>query len=141
FTGHLPVKRWFGPPAGLLAGAVVGITPVAALTFRFNNPDALLVLLLTLAVYATLRAVEGGNTWWLILAGASIGAGFLAKELAAIVILPVLAVVYLFAGPPALGRRLLQLAAAAVALIVRSEEHTSELQSPYDLVCRLLLEK
>src|SRR5207248_10880817 len=24
---------------------------------------------------------------------------------------------------------------------VRSEEHTSELQSPYDLVCRLLLEK
>src|SRR5207248_9741649 len=26
-------------------------------------------------------------------------------------------------------------------LYVRSEEHTSELQSPYDLVCRLLLEK
>src|SRR5437867_9814941 len=26
-------------------------------------------------------------------------------------------------------------------LISRSEEHTSELQSPYDLVCRLLLEK
>src|SRR5207248_7818847 len=25
--------------------------------------------------------------------------------------------------------------------IIRSEEHTSELQSPYDLVCRLLLEK
>src|SRR5207248_3497837 len=27
------------------------------------------------------------------------------------------------------------------ALEMRSEEHTSELQSPYDLVCRLLLEK
>src|SRR5207248_11082849 len=26
-------------------------------------------------------------------------------------------------------------------VISRSEEHTSELQSPYDLVCRLLLEK
>src|SRR5437867_6902688 len=26
-------------------------------------------------------------------------------------------------------------------LVLRSEEHTSELQSPYDLVCRLLLEK
>src|SRR5207248_6547626 len=26
-------------------------------------------------------------------------------------------------------------------LLTRSEEHTSELQSPYDLVCRLLLEK
>src|SRR5207248_6304474 len=28
-----------------------------------------------------------------------------------------------------------------ILAIVRSEEHTSELQSPYDLVCRLLLEK
>src|SRR6266516_6915043 len=27
------------------------------------------------------------------------------------------------------------------AICWRSEEHTSELQSPYDLVCRLLLEK
>src|SRR5207248_4588372 len=27
------------------------------------------------------------------------------------------------------------------ASLSRSEEHTSELQSPYDLVCRLLLEK
>src|SRR5437867_10411123 len=30
---------------------------------------------------------------------------------------------------------------SAVANPQRSEEHTSELQSPYDLVCRLLLEK
>src|SRR5437867_11500792 len=34
-------------------------------------------------------------------------------------------------------RRALELLAA----VERSEEHTSELQSPYDLVCRLLLEK
>src|SRR5437867_10118769 len=32
-------------------------------------------------------------------------------------------------------------AAEVDAKLVRSEEHTSELQSPYDLVCRLLLEK
>src|SRR5437867_10061479 len=37
--------------------------------------------------------------------------------------------------PAALGR------AACDAGRGRSEEHTSELQSPYDLVCRLLLEK
>src|SRR5437867_10633224 len=30
---------------------------------------------------------------------------------------------------------------AALRAALRSEEHTSELQSPYDLVCRLLLEK
>src|SRR5256885_11009701 len=38
----------------------------------------------------------------------------------------------------ALGRRA---TARAAALINRSEEHTSELQSPCNLVCRLLLEK
>src|SRR5438105_10513859 len=31
--------------------------------------------------------------------------------------------------------------AATVGLVIRSEEHTSELQSRVDLVCRLLLEK
>src|SRR5437867_8461904 len=30
---------------------------------------------------------------------------------------------------------------SVIAFGLRSEEHTSELQSPYDLVCRLLLEK
>src|SRR5437867_10158396 len=30
---------------------------------------------------------------------------------------------------------------AKLTMTGRSEEHTSELQSPYDLVCRLLLEK
>src|SRR5207248_9459335 len=39
-------------------------------------------------------------------------------------------------------RRLFRLVPATQKLLrSRSEEHTSELQSPYDLVCRLLLEK
>ena len=43
---YATVRRWFAPAAGLIAGAVLALTPVAALMFRFNNPDALLVLLL-----------------------------------------------------------------------------------------------
>src|SRR5207248_11583787 len=47
-------------------------------------------------------------------------------------------------APPASASN--TLAGGALGLILadgalRSEEHTSELQSPYDLVCRLLLEK
>src|SRR5699024_11979916 len=34
-----------------------------------------------------------------------------------------------------------QVTSATCPLVVRSEEHTSELQSRFDLVCRLLLEK
>src|ERR1035441_6242190 len=73
---YLAVKRWFGAGAGLIAGAVLALTPAAALMFRFNNPDALLVLLLTGAAYATVRAIEGGRTKWLILASTLIGFGF-----------------------------------------------------------------
>src|SRR5437867_7473974 len=54
-----------------------------------------------------------------------------------------LAPVYLrtvFAGEP-LHRRLGSVLSVHNAGFQRSEEHTSELQSPYDLVCRLLLEK
>jgi len=114
------VRRWFGPAAGLLAGAVVMLTPVAALMFRFNNPDALLVLLLTAAMYATLRATESGSTRWLMLAAALIGTGFLAKMLQAFVIVPVVLFVYLIAGRPRLLQRVKQLLVAGVTLAVAS---------------------
>ena len=115
---YATVKRWFGPAAGLLAGAVLALTPVAALMFRFNNPDALLVLLLTAAAYGVTRAIESGRTRWLVLAGALIGFGFLAKMLQAFLVLPPYALAYLVAGPPRLGRRVLQLLAAGAAVVV-----------------------
>src|SRR5207248_4327672 len=44
---------------------------------------------------------------------------------------------------PALFTAALAFFFCAISFVIapRSEEHTSELQSPYDLVCRLLLEK
>ncbi|PRC62134.1 glycosyl transferase, partial [Mycobacterium sp. ITM-2017-0098] len=39
---YAAVRRVCGPGAGLVAGAILAATPVAALMFRFNNPDALL---------------------------------------------------------------------------------------------------
>jgi 4-amino-4-deoxy-L-arabinose transferase-like glycosyltransferase len=114
---YATVRRWFGPAAGLLAGAAVALTPVAALMFRFNNPDALLVLLLTAAAYAVTRAIEAGKTRWLVLAGALLGFGFLAKMLQAFLVLPGFALAYLVAGPRGLGRRLGQLLVAGAALV------------------------
>src|SRR5438132_1581083 len=114
------VRRWFGSAAGLIAGAVVALTPVAALMFRYNNPDALLVLLLTGGAYATLRAVESGSTRWLVLAAALIGTGFLAKMLQAFVVVPVVVLIYLALGRPRLLRRLKQLVIAGFALVLAS---------------------
>jgi 4-amino-4-deoxy-L-arabinose transferase-like glycosyltransferase len=115
---YATVRRWFSPAAGLIAGAVMALTPVAVLMFRFNNPDALLVLLLVGAAYALTRGVEEGRTRWLVAVGALIGFGFLAKMLQAFVIVPGFAITYLVAGPPRLRTRLWQTLAAGGALLV-----------------------
>jgi 4-amino-4-deoxy-L-arabinose transferase-like glycosyltransferase len=117
---HAAVRRWSGPAAGLIAAGVLAVTPVATLMFRFNNPDALLVLLMTAAAYAMVRAIDSGRTRWIVLAGAWLGFGFLTKMLQAFLVLPAFALVYLVAGPPRLGRRLWQLLAGGAALLVAS---------------------
>src|SRR3984957_19740489 len=93
----LAVRRWFGPGAGLIAGAAFALTPAAALIFRFNNPDALLTLLMTAAAYCVQRAVERrrGALRWLAFAGLLLGFGFLAKMAQAFLVLPGFAVAYL----------------------------------------------
>jgi 4-amino-4-deoxy-L-arabinose transferase-like glycosyltransferase len=112
------VRRVAGPGAGLLAGAVLALTPVAVLMFRFNNPDALLVLLMVAAAWATTHAVEKGSTRWLLLAGVFLGFGFLTKMLQAFLVVPGLALAYLWAAPTAPWRRVRQLLAAGVAIVV-----------------------
>jgi 4-amino-4-deoxy-L-arabinose transferase-like glycosyltransferase len=113
---YATVRRWFSPAAGLIAGAIMALTPVAVLMFRFNNPDALLVLLLVGAAYALTRAIEDGKTKWLVAVGVLIGFGFLTKMLQAFVVVPGFAVTYLVAGPPRLRKRLGQLLIAGAAM-------------------------
>ena len=86
---------WFGAPAGLLAGFGLATTPAAALMFRYNNPDALLVLCWSSVRTPSTRGDRGrahalgrrspGPPWAL---------GFLAKELQAFLVLPGFAAAY-----------------------------------------------
>ncbi|HUA70286.1 MAG TPA: glycosyltransferase family 39 protein [Solirubrobacteraceae bacterium] len=112
------VKRWFGSGAGLLAGAMLALTPVAALMFRFNNPDALLVCLLVASAYCLVRALERGSTRWMIGVGTLIGFAFLAKMMQAFLVVPGFALVYLLAAPVSVRRRVSQLLAGGVAMTV-----------------------
>ncbi|MFF5030735.1 glycosyltransferase family 39 protein [Nocardia salmonicida] len=112
------VRRSFGPAAGLIAGTALAVTPVAVLMFRFNNPDALLVFLMIGAAWAMTRAVADGRWRWLLLTGGLIGFGFLAKQLQVLLVVPPLALTYLIAGPPKLGKRIAQLFAAGAAMVV-----------------------
>ncbi len=111
-------KRWFGAGAGLLAGALLALTPVAALMFRFNNPDALLVCLLVASAYCLVRALERGSTRWLLGVGMLIGFAFLAKMMQAFLVIPGFALVYLLAAPTPVRRRIAQLLAAGGAVLL-----------------------
>jgi 4-amino-4-deoxy-L-arabinose transferase-like glycosyltransferase len=115
----LAVRRWFGPGAGLVAGLAFALTPAAALIFRFNNPDALLTLLMTASAYCVQRSVERtrGALRWLLLAGLLLGFAFLAKMAQAFLVLPGFALGYLVAGPVRLPRRIWHLLAAGAAVI------------------------
>ncbi|MEH3034025.1 MAG: glycosyltransferase family 39 protein [Aeromicrobium erythreum] len=118
---HHVVRRSTGNGwAGLAAGAVLATTPVATLMFRFNNPDALLVLLLVGSVAATLRALDRPDraVRWLALGGGLVGLAFLTKMLQAFLVLPALAGVYLLAASVPLARRLGHLLVAFASMVV-----------------------
>lgn len=116
------VRRVSGPGAGLVGGALVTLTPVAALMFRFDNPDALLTLTMTGAGYAVVRALQTTRgrraLGWLVLAGWLVGLAFLTKMLQGLLILPALGLAYLLFAPRSWRARIGHLLAAAASLIV-----------------------
>jgi 4-amino-4-deoxy-L-arabinose transferase-like glycosyltransferase len=115
---YAAVRRVTNPTAGLVAGAVLAATPVAALMFRFDNPDALLVLLLVGAAYCMTRAIEAAGTKWLLAVGTLLGFAFLTKMMQAFTVVPAFGLAYLIAAPTSLRRRALQLLGSLGALVV-----------------------
>lgn len=112
------VARISGPRIGLLAGAVLALTPVAALMFRFNNPDAVMVLLMTAAAYCTVRAVQQASPKWLAWAAVALGFAFLAKMLEGLMVAPALAAAYFVAAPTTMWARVRHVLVAAAAFLI-----------------------
>ena len=119
---YFTVRRTSGASAGLIAGAALALTPVATLMFRYNNPDALLVLLLVTAAYCTVRAIDGTTvrrmSTWMALAGCAVGFAFLTKMLQAFLPLPGLALAFLVAAPFGFWKRLGALLIGGATMIV-----------------------
>ena len=109
------VKRQFGFTSAVIAGATLMLTPVAALMFGFNNPDAILTLMLAASGYAFLRSLEGKRPLlWLGLAGLFTGLAFNTKMLQGLMVLPAMALVYLVFTKPPMVTRFLHLMFAGV---------------------------
>lgn len=109
-------RRW-GREAGFLAGLVLALTPIAVAVSRHNNPDALLVLCCVGALWAFVRALEHGGTRWLLLAGACVGLGFEAKMGAALMVVPGMALAWLWVAPRGRAAAVRQLFAAGGVLL------------------------
>jgi len=117
---YATVRRSFGATAGLIAAAVLALTPVTVAIGRVNNPDALLVLLLVAAAYLTQRAIESGKTKHLVWCGVVVGLAFMTKLLQGWMIVPALAAAYLLAGPHRPLTRIRQLAVAGATMVAVS---------------------
>lgn len=102
----------------LIAGLALALTPAAALIFRFNNPDALLVLLMTAAAYCVIRAAQTASWQWMALCGTAIGFAFLTKMLQGLLILPGFGLAYLMFARTSRLKRARDLVIGTVALIV-----------------------
>ncbi|WP_181274826.1 ArnT family glycosyltransferase [Brevibacterium oceani] len=115
--------------AALGAGGIVAVSPVVALMFRFNNPDALLVTLMIGAVVATQHALRilteserrrsaRRIAGWLVLAGVCLGLGFLTKQFQVLLIVPGLALAWVLFARTSWPRRLLWLLVPLGSMIV-----------------------
>jgi 4-amino-4-deoxy-L-arabinose transferase-like glycosyltransferase len=116
---YASVRRWCSAHSALLAAGVMALTPVAVLMFGFNNPDAILTLLLTASVYATIRALQSIRpVRWLALMAVLTGLAFNTKMMQGLIVLPVLAGTYLIAAPHKLGTRIKHLLITGVFLAI-----------------------
>ena len=123
---YATVRRMWGNAAGIVTGIVFITTPVAALMFRFNNPDALLILLMLGAAACVLRGLElpmdrHGNrvrTRWFAVTGLLIGLGFLTKQFQVLLVLPGFGLAMLLLSPTPWPRRLLDAVVALSAMVV-----------------------
>src|SRR4051794_21028459 len=111
-------RRFFGRPAGFVAGLALAVTPITVAISRHNNPDALLVLCAVAALWCVVRAFEDGRTRWLVLAGMAIGLGFETKMGVALMVVPALAAAWLWLAPKGRLAALQQLLAGGAAMVV-----------------------
>ena len=111
------VRRRFGRLGGTVAGVALATTPIVVAMSRHNNPDELLTLLCTAAVWFAVRAFEDGRTRWLVLSGLAVGLGFETKMGVALVVVPAIALTYLWLAPRGRLLALRQLLAGGGAML------------------------
>ena len=125
------VRRLAGPTAGLIAAAVVSVSPATVALNRGNISDSLMILLLVLAADAVSSAIVSGRQRTLVLAAIYVGLAFQAKMIEAWMVLPAFGLAYVVSAPGSRRRRARQImVAGAVAGMVSVAWMTAVSQVP-----------
>ncbi len=85
---YAAVRRPFGAIAGLVSALALAVLPIEVVTARSDTMDAVMMLLLVVALLMLVRACETGSTAWLLGAAAALGLAFNVKLLESMVALP-----------------------------------------------------
>jgi 4-amino-4-deoxy-L-arabinose transferase-like glycosyltransferase len=102
---YLIVRRRFGTFAASASAVTFAVFPSFVAVSRDNNVDTLLILLMTLACGAALRAIETGRLRALLATAVLIALAFNTKALAALLVVPGIAAGYLICAPGPPRRR------------------------------------
>ncbi len=111
------VRRRFGRIGGVIAGLTLAITPITVAMSRHNNPDAAVILCCVAALWFAVRAFEDGRTKWIVWCGVMVGLGFEAKMSTALLVVPGIAVAWLWASPNSIWKSARQLLAGGAAMV------------------------
>ena len=110
----------FGAAAGLASAFALAVFPSFVAVGRDTGVDPPLILLMLGACGAALAAIDSGRLRWLMATAVLVGLAFNTKSLAAMLCVPGIAIGYLVCAPGSVRRRLAQMAAAGVVLVVVS---------------------
>jgi 4-amino-4-deoxy-L-arabinose transferase-like glycosyltransferase len=118
---YAAVRRPYGAIAGLVSALALAVMPIEVVTARSDTMDAVMMMLVVVALLMLVRACETGSTTWLLGAAAALGLAFNVKLLESMVALPGLFVIAWLGLPRDAGafsaarrrRRVWQLVAAA----------------------------
>lgn len=112
------VRRMWSTTAGLAAAVALAVLPVDVITSRSDTMDAVMMLLIVIALLLILRACDTGRSRWLFAGAAVMGLAFDVKILESLVALPALAAIALLGFPAPPLQRALRLAAAGAVYVV-----------------------
>ena len=117
---YVVLARRVGTAAAFVGAVTLAVFPSFVAVSRDTGVDSLLILLMLLACAAGLRASETGRWRWLIASAVFVGLAFNTKTLAAVLVVPGIAVGYVVCAPGSLANRAGKLLVAGMVMLAVS---------------------